>query len=176
MPLNWFRKRDSEMTEPAWITEGKSVWGLHEQRDKAKLQAWLRSDGPTLGDPTKLPWCGDYVETAIKNALPDEPFEGPMAQNPYWARNWLHFGVATRPCRYSILVFSRGSGGHVGFAVGYADGYYYVLGGNQSNSVNIVRITESRLLGARWPSTVPNPLEPLPKMSPTDIPVSTNEF
>jgi uncharacterized protein (TIGR02594 family) len=168
---------DSGMSrQPPWIVEAKKVWGLHEVRDKAALQRWLRSDGPTLGDPTKLPWCGDFVETAIKNSLPNEPFPGPVGDNPYWARNWLYFGEETRPCLWSILVFKRGSGGHVGFAAGIDDTHYYVLGGNQSNAVNIVRIARNRLLGARWPSTVSNPLTPLPKMSANGIPTSTNEF
>jgi hypothetical protein len=120
--------------------------------------------------------CGDYTETAIKNTLPKEPFPNPLGQNPYWARNWLHFGVSTQPCMWCVMVFSRDGGGHVGFAVGEDATDYYVLGGNQSDSVNIVRISKSRLLGCRWPSTYKNPNVPLKAMSPQNIPKSTNEF
>ncbi len=166
-------KRNSELP---WITEAKSVFGLHETRDNAKLKQWLRSDGKTLGDPKALAWCADFCESAIKNALPDEPFLGPLGKNPYWARNWLYFGESTQPVYGCILVFSRGSGGHVGFAVGEDSDEYYVLGGNQSNSVNISRISKSRLLGARWPKTYKNPMRELPQMSANNIPKSTNEF
>lgn len=162
--------------EPPWIVEGKSVWGLHEVRDNAKLKRWLRSDGPTLGDPKALPWCGDYVETAIKNTLPDEPFPGPVGENPYWARNWQHFGKHVEPCKWCVGVFSRGSGGHVGFIVGEDASNYYVLGGNQGNTVNIVRISKSRLLDTRWPVTYENSNVPLPRMSPNGVPKSVNEF
>jgi hypothetical protein len=120
--------------------------------------------------------CGDYTETAIKNSLPNEKFVGVMVQNPYWARNWLHFGVQTTPVYGAIVVFSRGNGGHVGFVVGEDNTDYYVLGGNQSDSVNIVRISKSRLLGCRWPASYANPNRPLPRMTPTNIPKSTNEF
>ncbi|MFC5067996.1 peptidoglycan-binding domain-containing protein [Flaviflagellibacter deserti] len=41
-----------------WFEEAKRKQGLHEIRDKAKLAACLKSDGATLGDPSKLPWCG----------------------------------------------------------------------------------------------------------------------
>lgn len=170
--FNLFKKKK----EIPWITEGKSVFGLHETQDNTKLKQWLRSDGKTLGDPKALPWCGDYCESAIKNSLPKEPFTGPMAKNPYWARNWLHFGNETKPVYGCVVVFSRGSGGHVGFAVGEDASDYYVLGGNQSNSVNISRISKSRLLGARWPLTYSNPMIELPKMSPNNIPKTTNEF
>jgi len=170
---NLFRKTQQELP---WITEGKKVFGLHEVRDNAKLSAWLRSDGKTLGDPKKLPWCGDYTETAVKNSLPKEPFPGALGKNPYWARNWLHFGEDTQPCYGCIVVFSRGQGGHVGFAVGEDATDFYVLGGNQSDSVNIVRISKQRFLGARWPITFSGSKRPLPQMTPNNIPRSTNEF
>jgi uncharacterized protein (TIGR02594 family) len=159
-----------------WIMEGKTVFGLHETRDNAKLRQWLISDGKTLGNPAALPWCADYVETAIKNSLPNEPFVGVLAQNPYWARNWLHFGVETEPVYGAIIVFARDKGGHVGFVVGEDASDYYVLGGNQSNAVTITRISKSRYLGARWPSSYANPKQPLPVMTPGNIPRTTNEF
>ena len=52
----------------------------------------------------------------------------------------------------AVLVFERGSGGHVGFAIGQDDTHFFVLGGNQSDAVTIARIAKSRLLGARWPA------------------------
>jgi len=174
--FNLFGRRQQTEQELPWIVEGKKVWGLHEIRDNARLRQWLRSDGKTLGDPKQLPWCGDYVETAIKNSLPNEPFEGAVGKNPYWARNWLKFGVPTEPVYGAVIVFSRGNGGHVGFVVGEDNTDYYVLGGNQSDSVNIVRISKSRFLGCRWPATFRNPNTPLPRMSPNNIPRTTNEF
>jgi uncharacterized protein (TIGR02594 family) len=170
---NLFKRKDQE---PPWIVEGKKVYGLHESRDKQKLTDWLKSDGQRLGDVEKLPWCGDYTETAIKNSLPDEPFTGAVGKNPYWARNWLKFGKPVEPCRYAVIVFSRGNGGHVGFVVGEDDTDYYVLGGNQSNMVNVTRISKDRFLGCTWPVTYPNPNIPLPRMVANNIPRTTNEF
>lgn len=162
--------------ELPWIEEGKRVFGLHETRDNATLRQWLRSDGKTLGDPNALPWCGDYVETAIKKSLPNETFAGNLAKNPYWARNWLEFGVATAPVYGAVVIFERGSGGHVGFLVGEDATDYYVLGGNQSNTVNVSRISKTRCLGTRWPKTHANPNRSLPRLSPTNVPKTTNEF
>jgi uncharacterized protein (TIGR02594 family) len=93
------------------------------------------------------------VETYIRVALPDEPLLGALGVNPYWARNWLLFGREVKPTFGAVLVFSRGSGGHVGFAMGQDDTHFYVLGGNQSDAVTIAQIAKSRLLGARWPAT-----------------------
>lgn len=173
MVFGLFKRKETELP---WIVEGKKIWGLHETRDNAALKAWLRSDGKTLGDPKALPWCGDYVETAIKNSLPNEQFVGEHAKNAYWARNWLQFGAPTTPVYGAVGIFARDGGGHVGFLVGEDATDYYVLGGNQSNAVNITRIAKNRFLGARWPISYKNPNKRLPIMSPDNIPRTTNEF
>lgn len=159
--------------ELPWIAEAKRLLGRHEVRDNGWLRTWLKSDGRTLGDPAKLPWCGDFVETCIRLALPGEPLPGDLGQNPYWARNWLKLGVA-RLTYGAVLVFERGSGGHVGFAVGQDRTCYHVLGGNQGNGVTVARIDKDRLLGARWPASWPTRPINLPTLS-ASAPISKNE-
>jgi hypothetical protein len=109
-------------------------------------------------------------------ALPDEPLLGALGTNPYWARNWLLFGQLVQPITGSVLVFERGSGGHVGFAVGQDDTHFYVIGGNQSDAVTVARIAKSRLLGARWPTTVPLRQQRLPTMQSGAFLTTTNEI
>lgn len=159
-----------------WITEAKSALGRHEVRDRSWLMAWLKRDGRSLGDPSKNPWCGDFVETCIRVALPDEPLLGTLGTNPYWARNWLLFGREVQPIIGAVLIFERGSGGHVGFAIGQDEAHFYLLGGNQSDAVTIARIAKSRLLGARWPATYPPRLQRLPTMKPGEFLATTNEI
>lgn len=164
------------VTDLPWMAEAKRLLGRHESRDNGWLKSWLKSDGKTLGDPAKLPWCGDFVETCIRLALPGEPFPGALGQNPYWARNWLGLGVATSLTYGAILVFERGpSSGHVGFAVGQDDSNLFVLGGNQSNAVTVARLEKRRLLGARWPSSYPRPALPRLAHMKAGGPISTNE-
>lgn len=159
-----------------WITEAKTALGRNEARDRSWLMEWLKRGGRSLGDPGKTPWCGDFVETCIRMALPDEPLLGALGVNPYWARNWLLFGQEVQPTVGAVLVFARGSGGHVGFAVGQDDGHFYVLGGNQSDAVTIARIAKSRLLGARWPATYPPRPQRLPSMNPGAFLTTANEI
>ena len=159
-----------------WITEAKSALGRHEARDRSWLMDWLKRDGRSLGDPSKNPWCGDFVETCIRIGLPDEPLLGALGANPYWARNWLLFGQAVQLVTGAVLIFERGSGGHVGFAMGQDDTHFYVLGGNQSDAVTVARIAKSRLLGVRWPASYPPRLQRLPSMKPGDFLSTTNEI
>jgi len=138
-----------------WYTLALSKKGLHE--DGAAIPAFLKEDGKSVGDPSKLPWCGDFVETCIALTLRDEP----MVANPYLARNWLKWGVPCEPQLGAVMVYWRGTkdgiSGHVAFCAGESDSSYYNLGGNQSNAVTVAPIEKERLLGARWPRTVPIP-------------------
>lgn len=119
-----------------------------------EIAAWLASDGATVGDPAEVPWCGDAVQTAFANTLPTEP----LPENPYLAANWATWGDYVAPQMFCVLSFWRGSPdnwqGHVGLYAGESDENFYVLGGNQSNSVNMSPISKTRLRdkGSRWPS------------------------
>ena len=159
-----------------WITEAKTALGRNEARDRSWLMDWLKRDGHSLGDPGKNPWCGDFVETSIRMGLTDEPLLGALGTNPDRARNWLMFGQAVQPITGAVLIFERGTGGHVGFAVGQDDTHFYVLGGNQSDAVTVGRIAKSRLLGARWPATYPPRPQRLPTMKQGEFLSTTNEI
>lgn len=152
---------DKSPALPPWICLAKTKMGLNEVRDNKPLSAFLKSDGATLGDPAKLPWCGDFVETCIAVSLPREP----MIANPYWALNWLKFGVEVpkdKPIMGAIGAAERDGGGHVFFVVGQDRDYYHALGGNQSNAVSIVKMDKGRVRGLRFPSTYPMPSDVLP--------------
>lgn len=140
-----------------WLDLALSKKGLNEKKDNKELKEFLRSDGSTVGDPSIVPWCGDFVETCIALTLKNEF----LPSNPYLARNWEDFGCPVEPTLGAIGVFWRGTRngiqGHVAFLVGRGNGVLYTLGGNQSNSVTVASIASTRLLSARWPLTHPFP-------------------
>lgn len=104
----------------------------------------LYSDGTD-----ELPWCSAFMNwVAVKSDL-----ERSKKSN---ARSWLDIGLEIdEPVKGDIAIFWRGtrSGwqGHVGIFWEYtpSEKYINVLGGNQSNSVNIARYAIQRLLGFR---------------------------
>jgi len=138
-----------------WLDLALRKKGLHEKLDNAALRTFLKSGGGTVGDPAKVPWCGDFVETCIALTLPEEA----LPTNPYAAINWLGFGREVSPRKGAILIFWRGSPdgwqGHIGFYAGEDATHYHVLGGNQADSITISRIAKNRLRkgGSRWPLT-----------------------
>jgi uncharacterized protein (TIGR02594 family) len=100
-----------------------------------------------------IPWCGLFIGHVISSQLPFEP----LPNNILSARNWLKFGRKTSATLGAIGVFWRESPtswqGHVGLYCGEDKDAYHILGGNQSNAVNIKRIARNRLLEFRYPET-----------------------
>lgn len=147
---------------PPWIENVRQHIGLQEVRDNKKLRDYLDSDGSTVGDPAKIPWCGDLVATALALTLPEEPLPG----NPYWALNWAPWGRAVPAGMVplgAVGTKSRDGGGHVFFVVGHDATHLHALGGNQSNSICIILIAKADCNGLRWPSTYPLPSAGLPE-------------
>ena len=142
------------MSEPSWLKIARSYDGLkeipgprHNQtiiRWLGKLRAWWNDD--------ETPWCGVFVAHCMQESwLPFPKFY-------MRAKAWSDYGSLLRRDRLApgaILVFDRAGGGHVGFYVGEDAGFYYVLGGNQSNAVNVMKLGKSRLVASRWPKGEP---------------------
>ncbi|ETD90412.1 NlpC/P60 family protein [Rhodobacter capsulatus] len=156
-----------------WMAEALRLQGLHERRDTARLRAWL---DPAAGaiDPRAMPWCGAFVASCLRAALPGVI----LPDTPLAARAWGRFGDPVAPVFGAVLVFWRGapSGwqGHVGFCRGEDASAYHVLGGNQSDAVTVTRIAKTRLLAARWPAGVPVTGRPVRRTA-AGLDLSSNE-
>jgi uncharacterized protein (TIGR02594 family) len=145
--------RPSNSSGLVWMDEARRLKGTKEVvgvGSNPTILNWATDLGiPYSGDD--IPWCGLFVAHCIGATLPGEA----LPTNPLGARNWSKFGSACTPVDGAVLVFwreSKASGkGHVGFYNGEDDSAYHVLGGNQSDKVNIARVGKDRFLGARWP-------------------------
>lgn len=137
---------------PPWMAEMNRRAGFHEVRDNAALTTFLKL-GRFLGNPKDLPWCGDAVETCVAKTLPDEP----LPSNPFFAQAWAKFGRDVgNPIIGSIGVIRwTGSTGHVGIVAGVSGDRVNLLGGNQSNAINVSSFPRSKFIAFRWPSTFP---------------------
>lgn len=111
-------------------------------------KSWIHND--------EIPWCGSYLggvfaESGLGHKIPKEF---------YRAREWESAGTKlTRPAYGCVVTFTRDGGGHVGIVVGKTKaGMLKVLGGNQSDAVNIADFDPKRVTSYRWVSsgTVPH--------------------
>jgi uncharacterized protein (TIGR02594 family) len=151
---------------PKWYRLATEELGQQEIRGAAhnpRIVAYQQATGLRANDD-ETPWCGSFVAWCLREA--DVPYNAARAAA---ARSWLSWGRRLdRPTIGCIVVFWRGKRdgwqGHVGFYAGRAkNGDILVLGGNQGDSVSIRPYPADRLLGYRWPETVPLPpdVEPL---------------
>lgn len=140
--------------ELPWLVTAESLLWTKEIPGKGSnksILSWAKSlkgwnkDYYTNDD---IPWCGLFVAHCfLANGI--NPYD--QIENVLSALAWNKFGVKTEPCYGAVMVFSRSGGGHVGFYVSEDSDYYHILGGNQSNEVNITKVDKDRFVGARWP-------------------------
>ena len=153
------------MKEPSWIVEGRKYIGEKEikglEHNPLILQFWKDIKRGGIKDD-ETPWCAAYVGGVLeRSGITSSRFES--------AASYLNWGVKLdKPAYGCVVVFSRDGGGHVGFVVGQqANGDLMVLGGNQSDAVNIRAFSTSRVSGYRWPKDIPVDVQPLPQLSGT---------
>lgn len=95
----------------------------------------------------EVPWCSSFVNWVMAEA------KYPITKSAA-AKSWATYGQSCSLHVGSIVVFSRKGGHHVGFCVGITPTTVLVLGGNQSNEVNVSRYRNDALIA----SVVPNKL------------------
>lgn len=134
----------NKSASPVVIAKAVELIGTREivgSKHNPKIMSWAKELGlekTYVND--EIPWCGLFVGVVVKRA----GFS--VVKDPLWARNWDKFGTDQKLAMFGdILTFTRpGGGGHVGFYVGEDKDCYHILGGNQSDSVNVTRILKSR--------------------------------
>lgn len=136
---------------PNMLKAGLAEYGTKEMPGGANspvIMAWAKECGLTASyTADSIPWCGLFMAVCAKRA------NWPFPDKPLWALNWSTWGTdAGQPELGDVLTFVRDGGGHVAMYVGEdTQGYYHVLGGNQSDAVTIMRISKTRMRAARRP-------------------------
>ena len=150
-----------------WIELARQFIGLHEVKGREHnpeiLQMWKDIKRGGIKDD-ETPWCAAFVGAMLERAgIKSSRFES--------AKSYLSWGVQLKePTADCIVVFTRDGGGHVGFVVGQDSvGNLLVLGGNQSDAVNVRAFPRGRVSGYRWPDGVPLPIGALPVLTPAQF-------
>lgn len=137
------------MSEPRWLTEAHKFIGLKEikgpQHNQEILQFWRDIKRGGIKDD-ETPWCAAFTGAVLERCgIKSTLFES--------AGSYLGWGEQLLKSAFGcVVVFKRDGGGHVGFVVGQnSAGDLLVLGGNQSDAVNIKAFPRSRVSGYRWP-------------------------
>jgi uncharacterized protein (TIGR02594 family) len=100
-------------------------------------------------------WCGSFVAFVMKEA------GHPIANEAYRAREWANWGEAVPRAdiqRGDVVVFPN----HVGFVDRVEGNTVHLLGGNQSNAVNVAPYDLGNAIAIRRPSGAPAAPSPTP--------------
>ncbi len=152
--------------EPSWLIVARKELGVTESPGAAnnpKVVEYLATSGNK--HPDSVAWCKGFVNWCLNQA-------GYRDDNSLWARDGMKYGgPLSKPQLGCIAVYTRGSGGHIGFWVGEEGKNDLVLGGNQSDKVTIAPIAKSRLLGYRWPTVA----DKIKDTTPVELPQAIDE-
>lgn len=129
----------------------KEIKGDHQHNERILAYHQATSLKATSDE---VPWCAAFVSWVLERS-------GIPSMRSARARDYEHFGDTVSKRQNAIVVLWRGnpnsSTGHVGFYVGddpKRKDHILVLGGNQSDSVNISSYPEKRVLSYHWPLEV----------------------
>lgn len=143
---------------PCLVREGLCLYGVVEfagEADNPIIMGWADEIGGWIGPwyndhGDSTPWCGLWAGVVAKRAA-----RGDLPKNPLRALDWNTYGdeVASPEDVWvgDVVTFTRNGGGHVGIYVGEDETHFHILGGNQSDQVNIARIAKSRMSAIRRP-------------------------
>lgn len=149
------------------IDIAKSLIGITEvkggKHNPEIVQFWKDIKRGGIKDD-ETPWCAAFVGACLERAgIKSSRFES--------AKSYLEWGEKLNaPAVGCVVVFTRTGGGHVGFVVGQdAAGNLQVLGGNQSDQVNVRTFGRDRVTGYRWSPEFGSPDFNLPVMTAAQI-------
>lgn len=142
------RNKPKRKTAYDYAKDDLGTWQWSEGHNPKVVQyfadvghSWVKDD--------ETAWCAAFVGAMLKKA--GEGHTGRLD-----ARSYLDWGAQvnlSKAKKGDIVVFWRvrknSWQGHVGFYEGQDDNSIFVLGGNQSNQVNIGAYPKARLLGVR---------------------------
>ena len=116
--------------------------------DNPAIMDMYASVGADWVEHDSVAWCAAFVGHCLERA-------GIRSTRKLTARSYLNFGVPVDLAdaqEGDIVVFRRGNSswqGHVAFFIADAGSRVSVLGGNQSNAVNIAKYSKDAILGVR---------------------------
>lgn len=157
------------MITPAWLAWARNEVGTREivgtQHNPRVVAYWQLGNVALNVSDDETPWCAAFVAAMLE-------LSGYRSTRSGMARSYAnssHMARIDGPRLGAICVLSSSRGptsGHVGFVEAANDTHVWLLGGNQSNGVNIARFPLSLLVGYFRPATYATALPPCPRVPP----------
>jgi uncharacterized protein (TIGR02594 family) len=168
------------IVSPKHIVEAVKLIGVKETagaKNNPLIMGWTKElslEKIYVND--EMSWCALFAAYVLFKANRRVILKGKDPYDYLRAVKYADYGVEVslkNAAFGDILIFKRPGGFHIGFYVGEDQKNYHVLGGNQSNMVNVAKIAATRLISVRRPAY--NSYEPEKMIVNAAGPVSFNE-
>lgn len=135
---------------PAWLLWAIGELGVKELPNDAEHPRIIYYHGFTnLGArKDEIAWCASFVNAALNAGA------GYKGTKSAAAASFKTYGKSVLPTVLGAILLkatNTGSKRHVFFNIGTHDNIIFGLGGNQSNSVNVMEYTSSQITESRYP-------------------------
>lgn len=151
----------AEVERPLWLQAGMALIGVKETigvKDNSLIIDWAKDEGGSIAKTythDSIPWCALFANHLLTKS-------GLKGTESLWALDFAGQWPSVKLIGPAVGAFApmlRDGGGHIGVVVGQDQrGNVMLLGGNQSDAVNIKPFAKSRLnKGFWWPDSVPIP-------------------
>jgi len=152
--------------KPGWLVLAEALNGLKEapgaKNNPEVVKLFADAGFPGIKTDSTA-WCAAFVNAVLERA-------GHRGSRSLAARSFESWGVGLpAPALGAIATKKRGNSswqGHTGLVVGANKDQVFLLGGNQSDAVNVAAFKRSEIVAYRWPDDVPLPA---PHTLPTTI-------
>ena len=154
---------------PPWLARARDEIGVREivgAKHNPRVVAYWRQGNVALKvEDDEVPWCAAFM-CAMHELTGYRSTRSGMARSFASSPHFVRLD-GPRLGATCVLSSSRGpSSGHVGFVEAANDTHVWLLGGNQSNAVNVARFPLSLLVGYFRPLTYATPLPTCPRVPP----------
>ncbi len=140
---------EGPLNKPNWVRIAEGEIGQKEIKGAQHNPRIVEYHGTTTGKfkDDETPWCSSFVNWVMQKA-------GQGGTNSAQAISWARWGKKVdKPAYGAIAVISYGGGkGHVGFVVGKQGSSLLLLGGNQSDAVNVKPFGTGKIIAYVYPA------------------------
>lgn len=122
------------------LSVAKQYVGLHENKNRRAIRGLIGAN------PTRTPWCGLFMTAVVRKAGRHPPAASGFA------RSWSRYGKQVRRSAAragDIVVIRTRRGYHVGVLVSIQGSTVKLLGGNQSNRVQVSQYRTRSIVSIR---------------------------
>ena len=138
---------------PPWYEVALREIGQREKFGKSENTRILQYQRETRlkAKSEEVPWCSAYVNWCFAKV-------GIDGTRSAAAKSWATWGQEAMATKGAVVVLGKvdpdaAGTGHVGFFDRWDEdlSYFWMLGGNQKNAVNIARKPTAMIVAVRWP-------------------------